>query len=111
MPQRHLPEWREVEGERASVHQGSWIPNKGLDNTMPATVNCIYMEVTVNDTLESSVADSNVIARFRQDLPVYKCPLILLSPLWQMPLWHHVAHVTAIVSGIISLYYVNPIRW
>ena len=25
---------------------------------------------------------------------VYKCPLLLLSPLWQMPLWHQVAHAT-----------------
>ena len=34
---------------------------------------------------------------------MYKCPLILLSPLWQMPLWHQVANATAILSGIISL--------
>ena len=40
MPQQHLPEWREVD-ERAFVHRSSWISNKGLDNTMPATVNCI----------------------------------------------------------------------
>ena len=38
MPQRHLPEWRE-EDERAFVHRGCWIPNKGLDNIMPAIVN------------------------------------------------------------------------
>ena len=31
MPQRYLPEWREE--ERAFVHRGSWIPNKGLGNT------------------------------------------------------------------------------
>ena len=30
---------------------------------------------------------------------VYKCPLILLSPLWQMPPRHQVAHATAILSG------------
>ena len=34
---------------------------------------------------------------------VYKCPLIFLSPLWQMLLWHQVAHTTAVLSGIISL--------
>ena len=34
---------------------------------------------------------------------VYKCPLILLSPLWQMPLRHQVALASAIPSGIISL--------
>ena len=58
-----------------------------------------------DDTLESYVADSDVIASFRPELPqVYKCPLILLlSPLWQMPLWHHVALATALLSGIISL--------
>ena len=38
--QRYLPEWRE-EDERAFVHRGSWVSKKGLDNTMPATVNCI----------------------------------------------------------------------
>ena len=38
MPQRHLPEWRE-EDERAFVHRGSWVSNKGLDNTLPAIVN------------------------------------------------------------------------
>ena len=41
MPQRHLPEWRE-EDEWAFVHSAIWISNKDLDNTMPATVNCIY---------------------------------------------------------------------
>ena len=40
MPRWHLPEWRE--DERAFVHLGSSIPNKGLDNSMPAIVNCIY---------------------------------------------------------------------
>ena len=29
------------EDEQAFVHRGSWIPNKGLDKTMPATANCI----------------------------------------------------------------------
>ena len=38
MPQRNLPEWREEDDERAFVHRGNWIPNKGIDNTMPATV-------------------------------------------------------------------------
>ena len=32
----------EREDEQAFVHRGSWIPTKGLDNTMPTTVNCIY---------------------------------------------------------------------
>ena len=39
--QWHLAEWRE-EDDWAFVHSVSWIPNKGLDNTLPATVNCIY---------------------------------------------------------------------
>ena len=98
-----IPHWGEEE-EGAFVYHGSLIPNKGLDNTLPATVNCIYvksLQVT-DDTLESSMADSNVIAWFRPELPVYKCPL-LLSPLWQMPLWHQVTHATVIPSGIISL--------
>ena len=43
LPQRNFPEWREEE-EREFVHRGSWILNKGLDNTMLATVNCIYMK-------------------------------------------------------------------
>ena len=43
MPQRHLPEWRE-EDERAFVHHGIWISNKGLDNTMPAIINCICIK-------------------------------------------------------------------
>ena len=36
---------------------------------------------------------------------VCKCPFLLISPLhvWQMPLWHQVAHAIAIPSGIISL--------
>ena len=42
MPRRHLPEWRE-EDERAFVHRGIWI-SLGLDNTMSAIVNCIYMK-------------------------------------------------------------------
>ena len=42
IPWQHLPEWRE-EDEQAFVHRGIWISNKGLDNTMPAIVNCIYM--------------------------------------------------------------------
>ena len=33
MPQHHLPEWRE-DDERAFVHRGSWISNKGLNNTI-----------------------------------------------------------------------------
>ena len=32
------------EDERAFVHRGIWISNKGLDNTMPAIVNCICMK-------------------------------------------------------------------
>ena len=69
MPLQHLPEWREEE-ERAFVHRGSWIPNKDLDNTMPATVNCIYMKsLWSDDTLENSVTDSGVIAWFRPEQP------------------------------------------
>ena len=41
MPRWHLPEWRK-EDAWAFVHRDSWIPNKGLDNTMPATASCIY---------------------------------------------------------------------
>ena len=33
---------------------------------------------------------------------VFKGLLLLLSPLWQMTLWHGVAHATAILSGITS---------
>ena len=42
MPRLHLPKWREKD-ELAFVHRGGWILNKDLaiDNTMPATVNCI----------------------------------------------------------------------
>ena len=43
IPQQHLSEWRE-EDEQAFVHRGIWISNKDLDNTMLATVNCIYMK-------------------------------------------------------------------
>ena len=43
MPQRHLPEWKE-EDEWAFVRNDSWIPTKGLDDTMSATVNSIYMK-------------------------------------------------------------------
>ena len=32
------------EDERAFVHRGIWISNKGLDNTMSATANYIYMK-------------------------------------------------------------------
>ena len=57
MPRQHLPVWRE-EDERAFVHYGSWKPNKGLDNTMPATVfTTSHYKVTEN-TFESFVADS-----------------------------------------------------
>ena len=41
MPLWHLPEWKE-EDEGAFVHRGNWIPNKGLNNTRSAIVNCIY---------------------------------------------------------------------
>ena len=34
---------------------------------------------------------------------VYTCPLILLYPICRMPLWHQVAHASAIQSGIIFL--------
>ena len=56
MSLRYLPEWRE-EDERVFVHRGSWIPNKGLNSTMPATVNCIYKKSRMK-TLKSSLADS-----------------------------------------------------
>ena len=49
MPHRHLPKWRETD-ERAFVHLGCWIPNKGLDITMPATVNCINMKSLITLT-------------------------------------------------------------
>ena len=103
MPQRHLLEWRE-EDEQAFVHHGIWISNKGLDNTMPAIVNCIYMEVTINwqttpwkalwQTLKSMV--------WTWTATMYKCLLIFPSPLWQMLPWHQVAHATAILSDIQS---------
>ena len=48
MPQRHLPGWIEEE-EWAFVHHGSWIPNKGLDNILPATANCIYKKSLKSD--------------------------------------------------------------
>ena len=60
MPQ-HLPEWQE-ERKQTSVHCGGWILNKGLDNTMPTTVNCIFIKyykvMVMDDTLESSVGYS-----------------------------------------------------
>ena len=28
---------------------------------------------------------------------MYKCPLLLLSPFWQMPPWHQMVHATAIL--------------
>ena len=34
MPQRYLPEWRE---ERPFIYHGSWVPKKGLDNTILST--------------------------------------------------------------------------
>ena len=34
---------------------------------------------------------------------VYKGPLILLSPLWQMPPWQRMTYATVFLSGIISL--------
>ena len=48
MPWQHLPEWKE-EDERAFVHRGIWISNKGLDNKMPAIVNCIHMKSLKSD--------------------------------------------------------------
>ena len=35
MPRQHLPEWQE-EVKWAPVHRGSWVPNKGLENTILA---------------------------------------------------------------------------
>ena len=43
MPQRHLQEWRKEE-EWAFAHRGSRIQNNGLENTLLAIVNCIYMK-------------------------------------------------------------------
>ena len=102
MPQQHLPEWTQ-EDERPFVHCGIWISNKGLDNTVPAIVNYIIKWQTIPwKALWQTLLD--VMAWFRPELPVCKCLLILLSPLWQMPLWHQVGHATIILSGIFSLY-------
>ena len=71
MPHRHLPEWREGDGW-AFVHRGSWIPNKALDNTMPATelhlqeVN-IKWWMTLWKALWQTQVD--IIAWFRPELP------------------------------------------
>ena len=40
MSQCNLPQYEE---DQTFVYWGSWIPNKGFDNTVLATVNCIYM--------------------------------------------------------------------
>ena len=48
IPQRYLPE-RKKEDEQAFLYSDSWIPNKGLDNTLPATVNCIYKKSFLSD--------------------------------------------------------------
>ena len=42
---------------------------------------------------------------------MYKCPVINLSPLWQLLLWHQVANATAIPSGIISLCINGLVYW
>ena len=47
MPQQYLPVWQEEEW--AFVHHGSWITNKGLVNTKPTTVDCIYMKSLYSD--------------------------------------------------------------
>ena len=56
-------------GGADTVHRGRWIPNKGLESTVLFTVNCIYMKSLqrMNDTLESSVAGSDVKTWFRAE--------------------------------------------
>ena len=43
MPQCHLLEWQEEEEEQTSARCSSWMPSEGVDNTVLATVNHIYM--------------------------------------------------------------------
>ena len=67
MPRWHLPEWRE-EDEQVFVRRGSWKAYKCLDNTIShCQLHLQEVEVT-DDTLESSVADSDVIAWFTPEL-------------------------------------------
>ena len=59
----------------------------------------------MGDTLASSKADSircNNMVETRIAM-VYEGLLFLLSPLWQMPLWHQVKHATTILSPTISM--------
>ena len=58
-----------------------------------------------NDTFQSVVEDQIIWQSVFgiSVATVYKGPLILLSPLWQMPPWHRMSYATVILSGIISL--------
>ena len=56
MPQRHLPEWGE-EDERAFEHRGSLISI----TTRCQPLSTDLQETTINNALESSVAESDVI--------------------------------------------------
>ena len=111
MPRRQLPEWWEEDGW-AFVHCGSRIPNKDLDNTMPATVNCITRShyKVMDDTLESSVTVglrcNSMISTWTAT--VYKCLLTLLSPLshvlpWHMPLLSWVAWFPCVASSYMCI--------
>ena len=43
-PQWHLPEWWKEE-KQVLVYPWIWMPDKILDNTVQAIVNCIYVSV------------------------------------------------------------------
>ena len=105
MPRRHLPEWRE-EDERAFVHCGSSAVNHAI--TLNWVCHRAFQSVICHFIVTCCKLQLKVAGIWYPTATVYKCPLIILSPLWQMPLRHQVAHATAIPSGIISLCRARP---
>ena len=121
MPQRHLPEWREAD-ERAYLHHCIWKSNKGLDNTMPAVVNCMY-EVTIKWWTTPWKAlwptQLDVIAWFSPELPqctnARLCSSLYagrchLGIKWHMPLFSWVTWFPCVVFSW-GRYFVVVRRW
>ena len=107
MPRWHLPEWRKKD-ERAFAHCGSSGLNYAITSlSLPQSFQKCHPSLC-SDLLKMQLTVAGIVLSMQAFIwyptaTVYKCPLILFSPLGQMPPWHQVAHAIAIPSGIISL--------
>ena len=92
-------------GRQTFVHcHGSWIQIKAYRKRCPSQCQLYLHDVSIKwrMTLWQPLRQTQIDVE-TWIVTIYKGLHLLLTPLWQMPLWHYVAHTTAIHSGIISL--------